>query len=268
MNMVKRLLGLWALIIAVPLKAAPLVDWQPWQSLLQKAVHIQRGGQVSQVDYTYLATQQVVISQVLAAAAKPSRAQFDEASREEQLAFLINLYNLATVDLVLSGYPKAASIKDLGTFLTSPWKLERVQLFGSATSLDHIEHSLIRGSGRYQDPRIHFAVNCASIGCPPLREEAYVAERLDGQLQEQALRFLADRNRNRLTDKTLQLSSIFKWYGDDFVKGWRGATSLPSFLALYSEALGLNDIQRQALLQDKLKIEFLPYDWGLNRWPG
>jgi hypothetical protein len=91
---------------------------------------------------------------------------------------------------------------------------------------------------------------------------------LDSQLQEQALRFLADRNRNRLIDKTLQLSSIFKWYGDDFALGWGGATSLAQFLALYSEALGLNDTQRLALLEDKMKIEFLPYDWGLNRWPG
>jgi hypothetical protein len=267
MRVIKTVFALLLLALALPLCAQPLMNWQSWHTLLQQAVVLQRDGTASQVDYTYLATQKPALAQLLNEAAGVSRAQFDRASKPEQLAFLINLYNLATVDLVLTAYPKLASIKELGGLFSSPWTLERVQLFGSAVSLDTIEHTLIRGSGRYNDPRIHFAVNCASIGCPALREEAYVAERLEAQLQEQAQRFLSDRSRNRLSGNRLQVSSIFKWYGDDFGKGWGGARSLAHFLSLYSQALGLTEPQRQALLQQQIKIEFLPYDRALNRRP-
>lgn len=256
------------LSLAQPLKAEPLINWQPWQALVHTAVQVERGGQASRVDYGYLASQKSAISQLLNEVAKLDKARFDQASKQEQLAFLINLYNLATVDLVLSAYPDLTSIKDLGNLLRSPWQQKRIQLWGASISLDDLEHGLIRGSGRYNDPRIHFAVNCASIGCPALRPEAYSGEQLEAQLEQQAQLFLADRSRNRLEGSTLQLSSIFKWYGDDFAKGWRGASSLSQFLALYSDALGLTPQQKTQLAQQRIRLGFLPYDWGLNRVPG
>lgn len=103
-------------------------------------------------------------------------------------------------------------------------------LLGKTRSLDDIEHGLIRGNGKYNDPRIHFAVNCASIGCPALREEAYNATDLESQLQEQTVRFLSDMTRNIAQDNTLSVSSIFKWYGDDFEQGFKGANTLQQFL--------------------------------------
>jgi hypothetical protein len=130
--------------------------------------------------------------------------------------------------------------------------------------LDDIEHGLIRGSGRYNDPRIHFAVNCASIGCPALRAEAYVAQRLNVQLEDATQMFLSDRTRNRVESDALKVSSIFKWYRPDFEKGWRGANTLGQFLALYSEPLALNADTASQLSAGKLDIEFLDYDWRLN----
>ena len=131
-------------------------------------------------------------------------------------------------------------------------------------SLDDIEHGLIRGSGRYGDPRIHFAVNCASIGCPALRNEAYRGAELERQLEQQTQRFLADRSRNRWQSDSLQLSSIFKWYRADFEAGWRGARSLGQFLALYADSLNATPEQHKALLNDRIEMDFLKYDWGLN----
>ena len=110
----------------------------------------------------------------LAATSAVSRAEFDRWVPADQLAFLVNAYNAWTVQLVLQGYPKIASIRDLGSLLQSPWKKRFVPLLGETRSLDEIEHSLIRGSGRYREPRAHFALNCASVGCPALRPEAYV----------------------------------------------------------------------------------------------
>jgi hypothetical protein len=137
-------------------------------------------------------------------------------------------------------------------------------LLGKERTLDEIEHELIRGSGRYRDPRLHFAVNCASIGCPALRGEAYDGARLEAQLDEQARRFLSDRSRNRLEGGTLHVSPIFKWYRGDFEQGWRGANTLGAFLALYADAIGLIPAQAQALREGTLPIEFLDYDWRLN----
>jgi hypothetical protein len=165
------------------------------------------------------------------------------------------------VELILTGYPDIESIKDLGSLFQSPWKKRFIPLLGETRTLDDIEHILIRGSGRYVEPRIHFAVNCASIGCPALRPEAYVAARLDDQVEEATRNFLADRTRNRLEDDTLYVSSIFKWYREDFEKGWRGATTLNGFIALYQQPLALGENA------DKLDIEFLDYDWRLNRAP-
>jgi hypothetical protein len=169
------------------------------------------------------------------------------------------------VELILSAYPKLSSIKDLGSFLQSPWSKEFIPLLGATRSLDEIEHELIRGSNRYNEPRVHFAVNCASIGCPALRPEAFRPDRLDQQFEEAANAFISDKTRNRLEGETLWVSSIFKWYREDFEKGWRGAASLAEFLALYQTAFGLEPDAVNRLKASELAIEFLDYDWALNR---
>lgn len=246
---------------------AATFDHSGWDALLKKHVVTIRNGQATQVDYMGMVADHAQLKQYLAATSNVKRTTFDNWPKQEQLAFLINVYNAWTVELVLSGYPNIESIKDLGSLFQSPWKKRFIPLLGETRTLDDIEHTLIRGSGRYQEPRIHFAVNCASIGCPALRSEAYVAVQLDEQLEEATRNFLSDRTRNPLDGNTLKVSSIFKWYREDFEQGWHGATSLGRFLARYRQPLGLDERMANRLSSGNIDIEFLDYDWRLNRTP-
>lgn len=256
------LLTLHSLPFSVSAQAA--VDHSGWNDLLKKHVVSQHGGQATQVDYASFTLDRGPLKQYLAMTSRVTRVEFDRWNKSEQLAFLINVYNAWTVELILSAYPDVTSIKGLGSLLQSPWKKRFIPLLGETRSLDDIEHGLIRGSDRYHDPRIHFAVNCASIGCPALRPEAYLPERLELQLEDAATLFLSDRSRNRLEDGNLKVSSIFKWYREDFEKGWRGATQLSRFFLLYQQSLGLDGNTQSRLASGEMAIEFQDYDWRLN----
>jgi len=254
------LLSLFALVPA----QASTFDHAPWSKLLRAHVVVLRDGQATQVDYAGMAADRAELNNYLKALSSVIRAEFDRWPVLDQLAFLINAYNAWTVDLILQAYPEVDSIKDLGWLLQSPWKKRFVPLLGATRSLDEIEHELIRGSDRYLEPRIHFAVNCASIGCPALRPEAFVGARLDAQLETATRLFLSDRTRNRLRGDRLEVSSIFRWYREDFERGWRNAADLAAFLALYAEPLGLGPGDLQRLAEGRIKIRFLDYDWRLN----
>lgn len=243
--------------------AKPL-DHGVWNALLQNHVLVLREGRATQVDYQALAQKREALSSYLTQLESVSRQQFDSWPKPEQLAFLINAYNAWTVELILRNYPGVESIRDLGSWLSSPWKQEFIPLLGATRSLDEIEHEMIRGSGGYNEPRIHFAVNCASIGCPALLPEAFTGPALEQQLDRATRLFLADATRDRLRDDEVQISKIFKWYREDFERPWRGATSLESFLGLYSAELQLSETALNRLLAGDLEIEFLEYDWGLN----
>ena len=237
-----------------------------WTALLKKHVVLLDGGKASQLRYAGMAADSAALKAYLATLSAVGSANFDGFSKPQQQAFLINAYNAFTVDLVLTRYPKLASIKDLGNLLQSPWKQKFVPLLGSTTSLDGIEHEMLRVRGRYDDPRVHFAVNWASIGCPMLREETFVAERLDAQLAEQAQRFLSDRSRNHWNPSNgkLEVSKIFDWYGEDFKLGHRGIASLPAFLARYADRLTAAAAERERIAGQKVPLSFLDYDWRLN----
>jgi hypothetical protein len=238
-----------------------------WDQLLEAHVVPLDDGLATAVDYAGFARDREALKRYLAGLSEVSRPTFDRWTPAAQLAFLINAYNAWTVELILTAYPDLESIRDLGSLFRSPWKKSFIPLLGEERSLDDIEHGLIRGSDRYREPRIHFAVNCASIGCPALRREAYMGERLDAQLEEQTHRFLADRSRNRYEDGTLNVSSLFDWYGEDFAAGWRGADTVAEFLALYADALGLTPAESEQLRSGKVEIDFLDYDWRLNDLP-
>jgi len=235
-----------------------------WQSLLSKHVQPINDGHSTNVDYAGFLKQRPELKAYLKDLENISRSTFDGWSEDKQLAFLINAYNAWTVELILTKYPSLESIKDLGSFFSSPWSKSFIPLLGKTYSLDNIEHDLIRGGNKYNEPRIHFAVNCASIGCPALREEAYTANNLDSQLEQQTERFLSDKTRNFVDDEHLNLSSIFKWYKDDFALGFRGTDSLPTFLALYENDLGLSKAEVNSLLKGKLSIKYIDYNWQLN----
>jgi hypothetical protein len=237
---------------------------ESWNTLLAEHVSPVNQGHNTSVDYKGFLAQRSQLKAYLNELEQISLLDFSGYNDAKQLAFLINAYNAWTVELILTEYPDIKSIRDLGSLFRSPWKKSFIPLLGNTYSLDDIEHKLIRGDNKYQEPRIHFAVNCASIGCPALREEAYNAHQLDTQLEQQTRRFLSDKSRNYLQDKQLYLSSIFKWYKGDFGKGFRGANSLEAFLLLYSELLGLTDDQSVELKNKKMTIDYLDYNWQLN----
>ncbi len=252
-------------LFSVQVSAANAFDHSQWDTLLKEHVLPLNGGQASQVDYQGFADDKAQLDRYLADLSQVDNADFDNWSKDEQLAFLINAYNAWTVDLILTKWPDLDSIKDLGSFFRSPWSQSFIPLLGETRSLDDIEHTLIRGSDHYQDPRIHFAVNCASIGCPSLRNEAYTGKRLDTQLDEQTRLFLQDRSRNRIDGGKLWLSSIFKWYREDFEKGWQGYSSLEQFLVDHAMDLSLTSEEIQKLKDKDMTIRFLDYDWALNK---
>jgi hypothetical protein len=239
-----------------------------WNTLLNRHVKPINSGHSSAIDYAATQQDRAILTRYLNQLSLITQAEFDAWDKASQLAFLINAYNAWTVELILTKYPDIDSIKELGGLFSSPWDKSFIPLLGKTRSLNDIEHTLIRGSDRYNDPRIHFAVNCASIGCPALREEAYTGAKLELQLTEQTERFLADNSRNYAKGDSLYLSSIFKWYGDDFTKGFRNTHSIEAFLLLYSNSnkgvLTLTPAQRQATEKQQLDIEFLDYDWSLN----
>lgn len=252
-------------MLHLPAYADDPVSQTLWNELLAAHVSFNDGGQSTRVDYAGMQQDQDKLQQYLNQLSAVSRTQFEALSRDQQLAFLINAYNAFTIELVLTEWPDIDSIRDIGSFWRSPWKKEFIPLLGEVVSLDQIEHEWIRGWDRYQEPRIHFAVNCASIGCPALRTEAYKGERLNEQLEQQTALFLSDASRNRLENQeTLLLSEIFDWYREDFEGGNMGYQRLEDFLLNYADALNLSEAAVQRLAAGEMEIDFLDYDWRLN----
>ena len=262
-------LALLGILLTMPLlnvanSSEKLFLHSEWQSILNQHVKVINNGSSTEIDYAGVKEQRHLLKDYLQQLSQVTQVEFDAWSSSKQLAFLINAYNAWTVEFILTKYPDIKSIKDLGSFFNSPWDKEFIPLLGKIISLNDIEHGLIRGSGRYNDPRIHFAVNCASIGCPALRSEAYTEVKLEQQLNEQTQRFLNDKSRNYFDSDNLYLSSIFKWYKSDFEAGFRGTQSIQSFLLHYSEALMLDDKQKSVLAKQDFTIKFLDYNWKLN----
>lgn len=240
-----------------------------WDKLLHDHVVMINRGSASQVDYAAFMQNRQVLQNYLQQLSDVSTGVFASWDKDDQLAFLINAYNAFTIELILTRYPKLDSIKDLGSFLRSPWKREFVPLLGKMRSLDDIEHGMIRNPGDYNEPRIHFAVNCASIGCPGLLNEAFTGEKLEQQLENVTQAFLKDRTRNRfnLSNGRLEISKIFDWYTEDFERGWGGWQSLNHFLVHYADSLTDTDQEKRLVATGNFRVRYLDYDWKLNDTP-
>ena len=226
-----------------------------WDALLKEDVIVVDGGKASRVRYASLAREHARLRAYLDSLSAVQRQEYDRWDRQEQMAFLINAYNAFTVEKVLTRYPDLRSIRDFGRIFGNPFKDRFFRLLGEPASLDDIEQGMLRR--RFREPRVHFALNCASVGCPMLREEAYVAGRLDAQLEEQAVRFLSDRSRNRFSGGHLEVSKIFDWYGEDF-------EPRAVFFARYARALADEPAARKRIEEGKAPVSFLDYDWSLN----
>jgi hypothetical protein len=174
-------------------------------------------------------------------------------SREEQMAYWINAYNAFTIKLIMKYYP-LKSIKDIGSsiqipFVNTPWDIKFIAIGKDRFDLNNIEHGILRK--KFEDPRIHMVLVCASKSCPALLNEAYEATSLEAQLTKQAQAFLVDNFRNKISTKDPQLSMIFKWYGMDFN---RNGKTVRDFVNQYSSVKIPTDA----------KISYLEYDWRLN----
>jgi uncharacterized protein DUF547 len=229
-------------------------------------VVIEKGAQTA-VKYDFLLTNPEPLNQYLTKLEAVTKVEFDSWNNQQQLAFLINTYNAFTLKLILNHYPDIESIRDLGGLIfSSPWDIKFFTLFGEKTSLGYIEHDVLREE--YNEPRIHFAINCASKGCPPLQKQAYKASELDEQLEKATIQFMRDPERNRFNKEKnlLELSSIFNWFTGDFTK----QGTLNEFIARYIT----DNPETKKILTTKPKginpsntvnVVYLEYDWSLNK---
>jgi hypothetical protein len=254
--------GLLAAVLLLVAFAAPGQSFDHahggWDALLKRHVVLSAGGKSSKLDYAGMARDRAALKAYLATLSAVPEAEFAAWPKGQRMAFLINAYNAFAVEKILQRYPDIRSIWDFGKLFGNPFKDEFFTLFGRPYSLDGIEHATLRRRGAYDEPRVHFAVNCASIGCPMLREEAYVADRLERQLEEQAVRFLSDRSRNRLAeDGRLEVSKIFDWFKEDFGERAR-------YFARYASLLADGPQGRQRIADGRAPLVFLDYDWTLN----
>jgi len=208
--------------------------------------HVNASGMV---DYAALKADRAKLDGYVESLGSVSRGSFDGWSPDQQIAFLINVYNAETLQLIIDNYP-VKSIKRIGGLLGlgSPFEMEVVQLFGKTTTLNHVEHGVLREE--FKEPRIHFALVCAAMGCPPLRTEPFVAERLDTQLEEQAATFLGQTEKNRVENGTLYLSPIFRWFSEDFTAK---AGSVAAYVNPWFDE-NTSD----------LRVKYTDYDWSLN----
>jgi Protein of unknown function, DUF547 len=245
-------------------------NYAVYEAQLKKHVKWLPDNKQSRVNYKGFAADRAELTKTLDAFSAVTPTQFATFSKEQQMAFLINAYNAFTIELILSKYPDVKSIKDLGSTFSSPWKKSFFKLLGEERNLDWIEHDKLRPTGKnivnggFQDPRIHVAIVCASTGCPAIPTEAFTATKLDAQLDAGMARFVGDKSRNRYADGRLQVSSIFKWFKDDFEKGYKGFSKIEDVFAKYADTLS-NDTAIQGQIRAKtVSISHLDYDWSLN----
>lgn len=186
-------------------------------------------------------------------------------SDESKMAFWINAYNAFTIKAIVDNYP-IESINDLHTggkiighiFSTTVWDEEFINISGKEYSLNDIEHKILRK--KFDDNRIHFAIVCASISCPILRNEAYTAAQLENQLQDQAMIFFNDETKNvfDVKNKVAHLSKILDWFSEDFGEN---DEELLLFVSQFLDKTISEDIK---INLDEWDIDYLDYDWGLN----
>lgn len=243
--------------------------------LLTQVVQSSDDKKQTRVDYQRLSVKEDTLQTSLNAFSAVSKSQFDGWDKQQQLSFLINAYNGFTLKLIVDNWEEfkqgdADSIRDLGSLFTTPWEKKFFTLFNEKHNLDDIEHEMVRKW--FKEPRIHAALVCAAVSCPPLRNEAFVPTELTAQLDSQMQLFLADNSRNEIKvhgqEGEASLSSIFKWYRGDFEKGDQGFNSLFDLLNDYSDALVEGDSnpqeQRNLIKSADYPITFKDYDWRLN----
>ncbi len=251
MNILRAILSLTALLLLTRCTVAEIqsnakpVDHSLWTNLLKK--HVDSKGMV---DYRGFIADSTALNHYLDTLSS-HHPNNENWTKNERLAYWINAYNAFTIRLIIRHYP-VASIKDIAgviSFVNSPWDLKFIQIEGETYDLNNIEHDIIRP--RFSEPRIHFALVCAAVSCPRLQTEAFVAERLDSQLESAAKAFFNDPEKNRITTEKADLSKLMSWYSSDFTDE---ASSVREYVNGYSDVK----------ITDDTIIDYLDYKWGLN----
>lgn len=218
-----------------------IIDHSDWDQLLKK--HVNSEGLV---DYKGFLEDRNVLQEYLKMLSKnpPSETW----SVQELLAYYINIYNAATVELILENYP-LKSIKDIN----GAWTKAIVPIGDKTLSLGGIENGILR---KMNEPRIHFAINCASISCPNLLNEAFTADKIEAQLQKVTRTFI-NSSKNEIGVNHLKLSKIFDWYQKDYTI--QGKNDVIAFVNAY--------LIKKIKISPEAHIEYFEYDWGLNEQP-
>ena len=260
---------LFVLLLVSPVSAggaaaSPTFDhkYAGWDGVLRR--HVDGGGLV---DYTAVGSD-AALDTFIAALGAVSPDDVGAWGRTQQIAFYINAYNALTLKTIVA----AGAIKSIRDIKPDPWENSRWTVAGRVVSLNWIEHTKLRG--HLAEPRVHFVLVCAAIGCPRLPNRAIVAEGVDEQLDALTKAFCADPAKNRvdIAGGKVHLSRILDWYGDDFV-GWKGTPKEPALtehspkeaaaVRLLSRSVG--DAERAFLARGVFTVVFNEYDWALNR---
>lgn len=205
---------------------------------------------------------------------------FESWTEEQRLAFWINAYNAFTIKAIIDHYPIKRSFTLVGIFyapsdsilqIKGVWTKLQFRALGNMVTLDEIEHQILRK--KFNEPRIHMAINCASISCPDLRNEAYTPEKLEEQLADASINFVNNPDKGVYVNEQsgkVKLSKIFKWFGDDFINNYGSKKLFNNYslkenavLNFTSEYIESEEV-KEYLMNNKLKIGYLGYDWHLN----
>jgi hypothetical protein len=256
-----------ALTLSLGKPRAANVDhtYRDYAKVLRDYVHVPR------VDYTALQRGRAALDAVVAAFAEPSADQERAWTRDERLAYWINAYNLFTLRAIVDHYPIRSSVFTLQPRnsirqIDGVWTKLVWHAAGRPLTLDDIEHRILRPE--FKEPRVHFAINCASVGCPPLAADPYLPASLEAQLDEAAHRYLAGERGLRVDGDTLRVTRILEWYGEDFVarfapgaegKADRIERAIRAVVVRYGPRTAADLARKPAT-----KIRFLDYDWSLN----
>ena len=219
----------------------PLIDHSSWDVLVKK--HVSKDGWV---DYKGFLNDRKQLQEYLKMLSENPPSE--DWSVQELLAYYINMYNAATVALILENYP-VKSIKDI----SGAWTKAIVPIGDKTLSLGGIENGILR---KMDEPRIHFAINCASISCPNLLNEAYTADKIDAQLNKVTRTFI-NSSKNEISTNHLKLSKIFDWYQKDFII--QGNNNVIGFVNAY--------LFKKIKISPDATIEYFEYDWNLNEQP-
>ena len=229
--------------IALSTFAQKAPSHQQWDKLLKK--HVNEAGMVNYKGFQKDKSEFDAYLKTLS-----DNAPQKSWGEKDQIAYWINAYNAFTVSLILQKYP-VKSIKDIGGSIykiNTAWDIKFIKIGGEKYDLNNIEHKMLRK--KFDDPRIHFAIVCASLSCAKLRREAYTGDKLDSQLEDQGKDFLNDKSKNNITAEKAQLSKYFSWYKGDFTKNG----SVTDYINKYSKTK----------ITANTKISSLDYNWSLN----